>query len=161
MFDCETISVMVGANLCKGSRQAPRRRTSPSRMQRREFMRPDTNCSCRNPGRIPRGLGRRARRFLERRAHPRCAIQPIRLMPIAELGRRRYFAFPSLGQTSKDTLVLWFHFVEYSSRKWVWRLVMGISSPAMKTRLTSVFMSSGSPFATTMFAVLPTSSEPS
>src|SRR5579859_3844670 len=50
---------------------------------------------------------------------------------------------------------------EYSSRSRVCRLVIGTSCPSMKTCFTSVFMSSGSPLATTTFAVLPTSSDPS
>ena len=51
--------------------------------------------------------------------------------------------------------------LEYSSRKRTCRSVIGTSRPAMKTCLTSVFTSSGSPLATTTLAVLPTSREPS
>jgi hypothetical protein len=49
---------------------------------------------------------------------------------------------------------------EYRSRNSVWRLVIGTSRPEMNTRFTSDFTSSGSPSATTIFAVLPTSSDP-
>jgi hypothetical protein len=49
----------------------------------------------------------------------------------------------------------------YSSLNRLCRLAVETSCPWMKMRFTSVFTSNGSPVATTTFAVLPTSSEPS
>src|SRR5450631_630247 len=65
---------------------------------------------------------------------------------------------PPAKLASSNTKGLYF---EYSSLSRVCRSVIGIACPAMKTCFTSVFTSSGSPFATTTLAVLPTSREPS